>query len=199
LKIEFWLDFASTYSYPAAMRIEALVAEKNMEVVWRPFLLGVIFNQQGMNDSPFNIYPAMGKYMWKDMSRVCDDLGLPFTHPAIFPQNGLLAARITTRFSDAPWIPEFVKSVYAANFEHNKNISLPETIESYLAAIAVDASLIMKEAVSPESKTLLRKQTEEAIERGIFGAPSFYVGDELFWGNDRLENAIQWAEKQASN
>ena len=66
-KLEFWYEFASTYSYPAAMGIEALAETAGVEVVWRPFLLGPIFGEQGWNDSPFNIYPAKGRYMWRDM------------------------------------------------------------------------------------------------------------------------------------
>ena len=193
MEIEFWFDFASTYSYPAAMRIESLAARENIDVVWRPFLLGAIFNGQGMNDSPFNIYPAKGEYMWKDLSRVCGDLQLPFTRPDVFPRNGLLAARVTRRFCDFPWVSKFVRSVYSANFERNEDIASPEIIESCLASIGVDTTSIMKEAVSHESKAMLREQTDEAGRRGIFGAPSFYVGSELFWGNDRLERAIQWA------
>ena len=193
MKIEFWFDYASTYSYPTAIRIESLAASENVGIVWRPFLLGAIFNKQGMNDSPFNIYPAKGEYMWKDMKRICRDLNIPFSHPNIFPQNGLLAARVTTRFSDEPWISKFVRSVYSANFERNEDISSPGVIEDCLLSVGADISSIMKEAVSQESKSMLREQTDEAYERGIFGAPSFYVGSELFWGNDRLERAIKWA------
>lgn len=193
MEIEFWFDYASTYSYPAAMRIESLAASEDVEVVWRPFLLGAIFNKQGMNDSPFNIYPEKGEYMWKDMVRVCRDLHLPFTCPDVFPRNGLLAARVTTRFCRSPWVSKFVRAVYSSNFERNEDIASPGIIENCLASIGVDTTSVLKEAVSPESKEMLRKQTDEAGERGIFGAPSFYVGNELFWGNDRLERAIKWA------
>jgi 2-hydroxychromene-2-carboxylate isomerase len=126
------------------------------------------------------------------MARVCSDLGIPFNRPDIFPQNGLLAARVTTRFSGESWIPSFIRNVYLANFQHNADISSPEIVENCLP-LEIDKASIMKEATSPESKLMLRKQTDEAEERGIFGAPSFYVGNELFWGNDRLERAIQWA------
>ncbi|GDY28158.1 2-hydroxychromene-2-carboxylate isomerase [Agarivorans sp. Toyoura001] len=193
MNIEFWFDYASTYSYPAAMRIESVAADKNVSIVWRPFLLGAIFNKQGMNDSPFNVYPAKGEYMWKDMARICRDSNLPFSRPVKFPQNGLLAARVTTRFSEAPWVPKFVRLVYSANFEHNQDISSSSVIERCLGAVGADVSLVMREAVTAEAKLMLREQTEEAIERGIFGAPSFYVGSELFWGNERLERAIKWA------
>ena len=193
MKIEFWFDFASTYSYPAAMRIESLATSQNVEIMWRPFLLGAIFNKQGWNDSPFNIYQAKGEYMWRDLTRVCEDLQIPFTRPKDFPQNGLFAARIATAFSEAPWISNFIRSVYSANFEHNQDISSPEVIANCLSCSGENSALIIKEASAQESKNMLRKQTQDAGKRGIFGAPSFYVGKELFWGNDRLERAIKWA------
>ena len=100
MNIEFWFDYGSTYSYPAAMRIESLLVGKNINVLWRPFLLGAAFKEQGMNDSPFNTYPDKGEYMWRDMKRICSDINIPFNRPKHFPQNGLLAARVTERFSD---------------------------------------------------------------------------------------------------
>ena len=199
MKIEFWFDFASTYSYPTAMRIEHLAASKNLKLVWRPFLLGVIFNKQGWNDSPFNIYPAKGEYMWKDLMRVCEDLQIPFTRPNIFPQNGLLAARVATRFSEAPWVSNFIRSVYSANFEHNQEISSADIISSCLDCSGENVGSILNEANSQASKDMLREQTDEAYKRGVFGAPSFYVGNELFWGNDRLERAIKWAADEKAS
>ena len=92
--IDFWYEFASTYSYPAAMRVEARAAERGVSVNWRPFLLGPIFADAGWRDSPFNIYPTKGRYMWRDMQRICDALGLALRRPEPFPQNSLLAARI---------------------------------------------------------------------------------------------------------
>src|ERR1700751_6401385 len=93
-KIELWFDFASTYSYPAAMRVEELTGSYGCIVQWRPFLLGAIFQKQGWNDSPFNIYPAKGRYMWRDLERLCAALGLPLKRPDPFPQNSLIAARV---------------------------------------------------------------------------------------------------------
>ena len=194
MKIEFWFDFASTYSYPSAMRIEYLAEKENLDLVWRPFLLGPIFNKQGWNDSPFNIYPAKGKYMWNDLQRVCEDLGIPFKRPDIFPQNGLIAARIATRFSEAPWVSSFIRSVYSANFEHNQDISSLDVISHCLDFTGEDVDSILNEANSLPSKELLREQTDRAFKCGIFGAPSFLVGNELFWGDDRLERAMKWAK-----
>ena len=89
--LDFWFDFASTYSYLAASRIGPLAAEAGVEVRFRPFLLGPIFKAQGWDTSPFNLYPAKGRNMWRDLERVCEDTGLPFRRPEPFPQNSLLA------------------------------------------------------------------------------------------------------------
>ena len=91
---EFWYEFASTYSYPAAMRVAGLAGSRGVALAWRPFLLGPIFAAQGWRDSPFNLYPAKGRYMWRDMERICGALELPLKRPDPFPQNSLLAARV---------------------------------------------------------------------------------------------------------
>ncbi|HEY2068599.1 MAG TPA: 2-hydroxychromene-2-carboxylate isomerase [Rhizomicrobium sp.] len=186
--LEFWYEFASTYSYPAALRLERLADAAGVAVRWRPFLLGPIFAAQGWSDSPFNLYPVKGAYMWRDLERICAREGLPLTLPPIrFPQNGLKAARLALALPDA-LVPEFSRRVYRANFAEGKDIS----DDGVLAAILTDLGTTADPA-SAEIKVRLKAQTGEAIARGIFGAPSFTVGDELFWGNDRLEDAIAWA------
>jgi 2-hydroxychromene-2-carboxylate isomerase len=92
--LDFWFEFSSTYSYPAALRIGALAAEAGVEVRLRPFLLGPIFQAHGWNTSPFILYPAKGRHMWRDLERICAELSLPFRRPEHFPQSGLLAARV---------------------------------------------------------------------------------------------------------
>ena len=92
--LDFWLDFASTYSCLAAVRIGPLAAKANVDVRFRPFLLGPIFKAQGWDTSPFSIYQAKGRYMWRDMERQAAELGRPFRRPEVFPQNSLLAASI---------------------------------------------------------------------------------------------------------
>ncbi len=198
MKIEFWFEFASTYSYPTAMRIEALAAARGVQVAWRPFLLGPIFQQQGWNDSPFNIYPAKGRYMWRDMQRVCESLDFPLRRPTVFPRNGLLAARVVCAHSEQAWVPAFVRSVYSANFADDADISSPALVEQCLSRLGQDAATILAEAQTPAAKDKLKAQTAEAMERGIFGAPSFVVGKELFWGNDRLEDALAWVARSSA-
>jgi 2-hydroxychromene-2-carboxylate isomerase len=190
--LEFWFEFASTYSYPAAMRVERVAGARGVPVAWRPFLLGPIFAAQGWRDSPFNIYPVKGHYMWRDLERVCAKEDLALRRPTRFPRNGLLAARVACAAADEPWLPEFVRAVYRANFAEDREISAPEVIGAVLETVGVAPAVWLARTQEPAVKDRVRQQTEAAQARGIFGAPSFVVGDELFWGNDRLEDALDW-------
>lgn len=192
-RLEFWFEFASTYTYPAAMRIEKLAQAAGIKVEWKPFLLGPIFSGHGWNDSPFNLFPAKGKYMWRDLERVCAALSIPFVRPSTFPRSGLLAARVANRFAAEPWMTEFAKAVFHANFAEDRDISDPDVVLACLGGLGLDAPRLLAQAQTPESKERLRAQTEYAKTLGIFGAPTFLVGKEMFWGNDRLEEALVWA------
>jgi 2-hydroxychromene-2-carboxylate isomerase len=194
--VDFWYEFASTYSYPAAMRIEAAAKARGVEVRWRPFLLGPIFFDQGWRNSPFNIYPAKGRYMWRDLERICAALDLPFARPEPFPQNGLAAARLALALDEARR-PAFTRAVYAAQFGERRQIADRETLAAILAALQLDADAHFARASSDDIKTRLKEQIDEAKRLGIFGAPAFVAaGGELFWGNDRLEAALDWAAKR---
>jgi 2-hydroxychromene-2-carboxylate isomerase len=195
--LQFWFDFASTYSYPAAMRIERLAHERAVPVSWNAFLLGRIFRAQGWSDSPFNLYQVKGRYMWRDLERICEAQHLPFRRPSQFPRNGLLAARIACRFSKETWTPAFVRAVYHANFAEDQNIADRPVIADCLRSVNQDAETVLNTAGSAETKTMLREQTERAVDLGIFGAPSFITGQELFWGNDRLEQALMWYQSRS--
>lgn len=196
--LEFWYEFASTYSYLAAMRIEQLADEAGVAVSWRPFLLGPIFAQQGWNTSPFNLYPAKGRHMWRDMERETEALGLPLTRPSPFPQNSLFAARIALLGQDS-WGPAFTRALYLASFGEGRSIAEADVMRAALAEAGQDADDVFAQAQTEETKAALRTQNEAAIARGIFGAPSFVAVDgELFWGNDRLERALAWTQGAAS-
>jgi 2-hydroxychromene-2-carboxylate isomerase len=194
--LDFWFEFASTYSYPAAMRIADAAAARGVTVRWRPFLLGPIFKAQGWDNSPFNLYPAKGRYMWRDLERICDALALPFHRPAVFPQNTILASRVALVGLARGWAEDFCRAVYAAEFGEGSNIGEVDAIASVLTQLGQDAQAVTSEAQSDTVKNVLRAQTGEAARLGIFGAPSFVTGDgELFWGNDRLEAAVEWAKR----
>lgn len=192
-KLHFWFEFASTYSYLSAARIGKIANAANVEIVWEPFLLGPIFKRQDWSDSPFNLYPLKGQYMWRDMERLCDGYGLPFSRPSRFPANSLLATRVAMAGHGEPWLPDFARAVYHANFADGQDISDPDRIADILSALALSADAILERANADENKTRLRQQTARAAELDIFGAPTFSVDRELFWGNDRLGDAIVWA------
>lgn len=193
VKLQFWFEYASTYSYPCAMRIAALAASAGVEVEWRPFLLGPLFySQQGMNDSPFNVVPIKGAYMWRDLERICARHDIPFTRPTIFPQNGLFAARATLTLPH-PQRPAFARRIYTANFAEGRDISDPDTVHACLTSAGADADACLRAAAEGEIKSQLRDDTQHATELGLFGAPSLVAPDgEVFWGNDRLEDALAW-------
>jgi len=191
--LDFWYEFGSSYSYPAAMRIEEVAAKAGVEVKWRPFLLGPILAAQGLTDSPFNLYPAKGRYMVRDLERICAALDLPFSMPDPFPQNGLYAARLAIIGADEGWAGDFSRAVYLAEFGDGANIFDKNLLARFLSDLGVDAALCLDEIESPELKQRLKVQTAKAQDLGIFGAPSFVAGGELYWGNDRLEQAVEQA------
>jgi len=192
--LEFWYEFASNYSYLSAMRISELAERAGVQVEWRPFLLGPIFKAQGWETSPFNLYPAKGRYMLRDMERLTASRGLPFTMPATFPANGLKAARVALIGADEGWVEPFTRAVYAAEFGRGADIADETVLADILSALGLDAMMTMQRAEAAAVKQRLKDQTAQAAARGIFGAPSFIAADgELFWGDDRLEQAMDWA------
>ena len=192
--LEFWFEFASSYSYLSVMRVEPLAREAGVEVAWRPFLLGPVFLSLGWNDSPFNIYPPKGRYMWRDLARLAEGYGLPFQMPSRFPRSGLLAARVALLGTHETWMGDFSRAVMRANFADDQEIAEPKVIRAILDGLGLPADALLEAAGSDDNKRALKRQTAKAGELGLFGAPSFITPDgELFWGNDRLEDALTWA------
>ena len=195
--LDFWFDFASTYSYPAALRIRSLARRAGVIIRFRPFLLGPIFKAQGWQSSPFNLYEAKGRNMWRDLERICSDLSLPFRRPEPFPQNSLLGARVALIGLAEAWGEDFCEGLYRAQFgESRRRIDDPATVTDILSGLNIDGERVLATAQSDKIKSQLRAQTGEAERLGVFGAPSFITTDgELFWGNDRLERALFWAKQ----
>jgi 2-hydroxychromene-2-carboxylate isomerase len=192
--VEFWYEFASPYSYLAAARIERLMAGTSLRLAWRPFLLGPILAQRAHDPSPFqNPTPAQRRYRWRDVQRLSAVEALPLRLPSTYPRNGLLAARVALVAVAEGWGAAFTQAVYHANFAADRDIAADEVIAAIIGTLGHEPAAILQRARSDDTKARLRAQGEEAIRRGIFGAPSFVVGDELFWGNDRLEQALAWA------
>lgn len=192
--MEFWFDFASTYSYVAALRVEAACAEAGVSLEHKPFLLGPIFQEQlAIKDSPFNVWPARGAYMWRDLERLCEKHQLPWRKPSVFPRNSVLAARVACCAGDA--IGPLTRAVFRANFAEDRDISDPAVIGALVESIGGDGKQALQLAQSPEVKAQLRANTSQAQRLGIFGAPDFVVGGELFFGQDRLDDALAWATR----
>jgi 2-hydroxychromene-2-carboxylate isomerase len=191
--IEFWFDFGSNYSYLSMMCIRRLALEAGVRVVLKPFLLGPIFKAQGWETSPFVLQAAKGRYVWRDMARQCAKHGLRWRQPSVFPRNGLLAARVALRGEGTQWVEAFCERVMLANFADDRDIGDEAVIGGILAELGVDGGAIIAAAQGDACKETLRARTAAAQARGIFGAPMFFVGDEMFWGNDRLEDALALA------
>lgn len=174
------------------MRIDGLSTAAGVRVEWRPFLLGPIFKSHGWDTSPFNIYEAKGRYMWRDVGRRSAKYGVPFRRPSEFPRNGVLASRIAIAFESSERRALFSKLVFSANFTEDRDISDESVIASLLESLGEEPGRIISTALSQDNRGRLRLATEEAAGKGIFGAPSFLAGEELFWGDDRLEDALEW-------
>ena len=188
--IDFWFEFASTYSYLSAMRIDQRAAEAGVQVRWRVFNLGPIFGAQGWTNSPFNIYPAKGTYMWRDMERLCETRGLQLVRPDPFPQNSLSAARLALAAENEPWHGNYCKGVYLAEFAEAKQINQPSTLAEILTNLGVEPEPWLELIMQDRIKQALKNRVAEAVEHGIFGAPSFIADGELYWGDDRLDQAL---------
>jgi 2-hydroxychromene-2-carboxylate isomerase len=195
--LEFWFDFASPYSHVGALRVEASCAAAGLPFVWRPFLLGPIFQAQGFATSPFNTQPARKAYMWRDLERLCVKYGLPaFKAPAVFPQRSVLVNRLGCALLGHPRCGDFVRAAFTAEFSAGLDLNEAPVLARVLGQLGLEAAPWLEKAESPEVKAQLRSFTDEAGRRGVFGAPNLFMGDELFFGQDRLEDAIAWARAQ---
>ncbi|WP_310621873.1 2-hydroxychromene-2-carboxylate isomerase [Flexibacterium corallicola] len=192
--VSFWYEFASPYSYLSAMTLAPLAQARGVKVVWRPFLLGPIFKKKGWEDSPFNLDPVKGRYMWRDMERCCEALGLPFVKPSNFPQNSLVAARIAYFGQDKAWGETFSKAVFHAQFGLGEDIANLDLLAGILNEIGAPSEQVLRNCESNEVKTGLRAAVVEAEAQGVFGAPTFVTAEgELYWGHDRMDDAIESA------
>ena len=192
-EIEFWFEFASNYSYLSVMRIEVDAKRRGVRIAWRPFLLGPIFRALGMDTSPFVLQKEKGAYMWQDMQRQCRKYGLRWKRPRTFPRVSLLPSRVALLGAEQPWIGAFCRRVMELNFVLDEDINSPTQLSAVLTELGLSAAEILAQAQAEPTKALLRTQTEQARARGIFGAPTFFVGTEMFWGNDRLDDALEVA------
>ena len=191
--VEFWFEFASNYSYLSVMRIEREAARQGVRIQWRPFLLGPIFKSFGWSNSPFVLQTWKTEYVWKDMERECRKYGLGWTRPTAFPRASLLPARVALVGAERPWMGEYCRRIMEMNFVADRDIDSAACVSEALAPLGLPAQEIIDEALDEANKLRLRNQTEQARRKGVFGAPTFFVGEEMFWGNDRLDDALAYS------
>lgn len=189
--MEFFYDFTSPYSYLASTRVEAEARKAGGEVRFRPFLLGGVFKATG-NKAPLET-PAKERHMWVDLARWAARLGVPFSRPPTFPVASILALRTALAAERQGKLLPFTHAVFRAYWAEGKDIASPEVLAAIASSVGLDGPAAV--ASAPEHKAALAAQTQEAVDRGSFGAPTFFVataaGEEMFVGNDRLEMAVE--------
>ena len=183
--LEFFFDYASPYSYLACNQVEAVAQRTGAELRWRPFLLGAVFKATG-NNTPTQV-PAKGVYIAKDLQDWVSYLGLPaLVLPESFPINSLKANRLALVAAEQGKVAAFSHAAYRAAFAEGKDLSDPKVLAEVARGVGMDADKALAQMENQEIKDALRRNTDEALSRGVFGAPTFFVGDNMFFGNDRL-------------
>lgn len=181
--LEFFFDFTSPYTYLASTRVDAVAARAGAEVRWRPFVLGGVFKATG-NRAPLET-PAKGRHMLVDLERWAGHLGVPFRFPKVFPFSPVLALRCALAAEAQGRLVPFSKAVFHAAWAAEQDVTSPEVLARLADGVGLDGAALV--AAAPGYKEALLQNTSQAVERGAFGAPTFFVGDELFVGNDRLD------------
>jgi 2-hydroxychromene-2-carboxylate isomerase len=189
--MEFFYDFTSPYSYLASTRVEEAARRAGGEVRFRPFLLGGVFKATG-NRAPVET-PAKAKHMWVDLERWAKRIGVPLAMPPAFPVASILALRTALAAERRGKLVPFTHAVFRACWADSREIAVPEVLAAIASSVGLDGPAVV--AAAPEFKAALMAQTQEAVDRGSFGAPTFFVptarGEEMFVGNDRLEMAVE--------
>ncbi|MGV3570826.1 MAG: 2-hydroxychromene-2-carboxylate isomerase [Ramlibacter sp.] len=191
-RIEFWIEYASTYSYLSVARIGRLADARGVAIDWQPFWLYPVREAQGL-PAPFPEGSARASYMWRDLERRAAQLQLPYRRPAVYPFRSVAIARIALVAAREGWCRQFTEAAFRLHWTEGVAMTEPENTAAALEAAGQDGARVQALAASEEVKEALKHQATRAAQRGIFGAPSFIAGDELFWGDDRLEAALDHA------
>lgn len=192
--IDFYFEFYSPYAYLASFRIDGIAEKHGCEVNWRPFMLGATFSITG--HGPLTETPMMGEYSLLDMQRSARLFDIPFQMPEEFPKVSLNCARAFYALVDDQ--PEqakaLAKSMYHEIFGLGRDGTQPERIAELAKQNGIDGEALLESIQAPGIKQRLKDETGNAIERGVFGSPFFFVDQQPFWGNDRLEQLDRWLE-----
>jgi len=185
--VEFFFDFGSPAAYLAYTQLPRIASESHAELVWRPILLGGVFQATG-NRSPVEV-PAKGVYMINDLMRFATRYGVTHRHNPHFPINTLLLMRgaIGLQLHAPDQFQTYVEAVFRAIWVDGRNMNDPATVGAVLQAAGLDAQKLLALTAQQDVKDRLKAVTQEAIERGVFGAPTMFVGKQMFWGQDRLD------------
>ena len=185
--LQFWFSFGSTYTYFSTQRIEQLASAKDIGIEWYPFALKRISSGSGNQSNPRKV-----NYMWRDLQRRADYHGLEYNKPDLYPVDYELTLNASLIACREGWGPEFIRLVFRRNFVDGKQIGVGDNLEAALRELGKDPNAVIAEAKTAQIVGAVEEQTDKAQSLGIFGSPSFIAGDELFWGDDRLEEAIDW-------
>lgn len=185
-RVEFFYDYGSPYSYLADSRLSGLVTRTGAEVIYRPMLLGGVFKATG-NQSPF-VEPveAKRKYFSIELRRCVQSLGVAFEQNPHFPINTLSLMRSAHAARVLGVFEPFHVAIFRAFWTAGAELGSLDVVADVLSAAALDGKAIVTASQSDDAKTALRATTDEAVERGVFGAPTFFVENEMFFGNDRM-------------
>jgi 2-hydroxychromene-2-carboxylate isomerase len=190
--IDFFLFYSSTYTYLAVERVERLASAAGVAVRWRPFDLRRIMTE--MNNIPFRGKPVKTRYMWRDLERRAALHGVPFARPPVYPADpDLLATRVGLVAAEQGWCPEYSRATYGAWFLEDRGPGMGENTAAVVASLGRDPEEAIAAAGSERIGRRLAEETDAARSLGVFGSPTFAVGGEIFWGDDRLEEALDWA------
>jgi 2-hydroxychromene-2-carboxylate isomerase len=189
--IDFWFTMGSTYSYLSVMRLAGVERSSGIRFRWRPFHLLVIL--QEMKHVPFADKPTKCAYMWRDIERRAAMYGIPARLPAPYPAKQSIVANLVAIVGMRQgWGADFVRAAYRRWFQLGQETGSEPNISESLREIGQDPLPILALANGPQTREALMEETAVAKDLGIFGSPTFAVGRELFWGDDRLEDAISW-------
>ena len=191
--VELWFDFASTYSYVAAMRAEEVAAAQGVRVAWRPFLLGPSSRRSsGSRTLPSTSRRRAGATCGGTWSACARSTASRGAGPRRFRATGSSQRASAASSPPSPWAPDFFRGVYLESFQNDRDIAAPEVVGDVLGRLGQDATALLARAAAAEAKAALRSATAAAAAQGFFGAPTFVAGGEIFFGQDRLEDAAAW-------
>ena len=192
--IDFYFDFYSPYGYLASLRIDELAARHGCRVNWKPFMLGATFSITG--HQPLTNTPMMSDYALLDMKRSARLHGADFQMPDDFPKAALSCSRAFYYLVDEQ--PEaavaLAKAIYHAIFGAGRDGTDIEVITELASGLDIDVDALVPALQDQSIKDRLKAETQAAIDRGVFGSPFIFIGDEPFWGNDRLDQIEHWFE-----